>query len=442
MYDNKNFSGRWFYAFITKIEYVAESAANIYFETDVFQTWYLDCTLLASFVEREHITTDTAGLNVIDEGLETGEYVCNTAEALAGMGVMDIIIATTIKLEDVPNLAITYDPVGAIYCGVYSGCNFYGTRDAEEASAFINAYNVMGKLDAIIAVFMCPHLVSEASETTIDLLDLPTTGSVIDVTVTSWPTSIDGYTPRNKKLLCFPYQFIDVNNNNGSQGVYRWERFTHQTDHKLFQIIGGIAPGATYKLLPKYKTPGGQGYNNFAETMTLSGFPMCCFAGSSFQTYMAQNAPGMAVSLGAAIIGAATGNPIAIGGGVAGVAAQLAGVAGKAIEPPQLSGNIGSGHANSSLGLNDFIICGKSIRAQYAKIIDDYFHMYGYKTNQVKVPNVNSRTYWNFVKTIDVNIKGAIPNDDLEKLKNIFNGGVTFWHNTSYIGDYSKDNYT
>lgn len=54
MYQNSAAPGKWFYAFVTRMEYKNESLSLLYLETDVFQTWFNDCTLLPSFVEREH----------------------------------------------------------------------------------------------------------------------------------------------------------------------------------------------------------------------------------------------------------------------------------------------------------------------------------------------------------------------------------------------------
>ena len=80
-----------------------------------------------------------------------------------------------------------------------------------------------------------------------------------------------------------------------------------------------------------------------------------------------------------------------------------------------------------------------SIKAQQAKVIDDYFTRYGYKVNSLKVPNYNTRPFWNYIQTIDPNITGSIPFNDIVKIKNIYEKGITFWH-TNDIGDYSKDN--
>ena len=91
-------------------------------------------------------------------------------------------------------------------------------------------------------------------------------------------------------------------------------------------------------------------------------------------------------------------------------------------------------------GRNGFSFYKMAIKQEYAKIIDDFFSMYGYKVNEVKIPNVTGRQNWNYVKTIDCNLLGDIPQEDMQKLKDIFNTGVTFWHNPNTFLDYSQSN--
>ena len=81
-----------------------------------------------------------------------------------------------------------------------------------------------------------------------------------------------------------------------------------------------------------------------------------------------------------------------------------------------------------------------SIKKEYAQIVDNFFTMYGYKINLVKQPNLTGRQNWNYVKTIDANIIGNIPQNDIALLKSIFNSGVTIWHNPSNFLDYTKSN--
>ncbi len=77
---------------------------------------------------------------------------------------------------------------------------------------------------------------------------------------------------------------------------------------------------------------------------------------------------------------------------------------------------------------------------RYKHRIYDYFVKYGYKVNKWEKINVNSRRYFNFIKTNTCNIVGEeIPHEYLEEIKDVFNRGVTIWHvdNGASVGDYS-----
>ena len=72
--------------------------------------------------------------------------------------------------------------------------------------------------------------------------------------------------------------------------------------------------------------------------------------------------------------------------------------------------------------------------------IDDYFDLLGYSTCRVKVPNTNHRQNWWYTKTIDCNITGTVPNDYMNKIKQAYNNGITFWRNPSNFLNYSVSN--
>ena len=71
--------------------------------------------------------------------------------------------------------------------------------------------------------------------------------------------------------------------------------------------------------------------------------------------------------------------------------------------------------------------------------LDQFFDMYGYATNAVKVPNEDSRESWNYVKTDNVIINGSMPVQDMAVIKAMYNRGVRFWHTTD-VGNYSLSN--
>lgn len=55
MYQNENYSDKWFYAFITGMKYINDGMTEISILTDVWQTWQFDLEIKQSFVEREMI---------------------------------------------------------------------------------------------------------------------------------------------------------------------------------------------------------------------------------------------------------------------------------------------------------------------------------------------------------------------------------------------------
>lgn len=86
-----------------------------------------------------------------------------------------------------------------------------------------------------------------------------------------------------------------------------------------------------------------------------------------------------------------------------------------------------------------FYVMVKTVREEYATQLTNYFKMFGYKVNKLEVPNTKSRQYYNYIKTVDANIIGNIPSNDLNTIKGIFDKGVTIWH-TDNVGDYSVNN--
>ena len=80
MFQNAAFGNKWFYAFITAVEYINDAVSEITFEIDVMQTWLegtgLDYVLEECYVEREHTQTDVLFENLVEEHIDFGsEYV-------------------------------------------------------------------------------------------------------------------------------------------------------------------------------------------------------------------------------------------------------------------------------------------------------------------------------------------------------------------------------
>lgn len=72
-----------------------------------------------------------------------------------------------------------------------------------------------------------------------------------------------------------------------------------------------------------------------------------------------------------------------------------------------------------------------------------YFHVFGYKQNKIMIPDLTSRKRYNYIKTVQANLKTpGVPKQYAQALANIFNKGVTLWHvdNDVTVKDYSLDN--
>lgn len=69
-----------------------------------------------------------------------------------------------------------------------------------------------------------------------------------------------------------------------------------------------------------------------------------------------------------------------------------------------------------------------TIDEKFKNKIFNYFFHYGYKCNDFKKPNVRSRYYFNYIKTIGANIKTNIDADFKAELMRIYDTGITIWH--------------
>lgn len=104
--------------------------------------------------------------------------------------------------------------------------------------------------------------------------------------------------------------------------------------------------------------------------------------------------------------------------------------------PDKSRGNAGPGmnYTRNSVG---FIFYRYHIKEEYAKLIDNYFSMYGYKVNEIGVPDIRSRPKWTFVKTgFCYFASSSVPSDAEEQIYSIFNKGITFWRNPGEVGHY------
>lgn len=339
--------------------------------------------------------------------------------------------------------------------------------------------------DDIKAVFTVPSIAvlgyGNYSLTQLDNPDTTVGGWIHDhlespgreFSLNSTPTTLDGYTPRNQKLRQYPFCYLGFTPTNGEQRVFRYEDFTNGTPS--FKLICEINPNPSPTFIPmNYKGVSGV---NVSEAVKLTGYPSISWVSDYFSSWVAQNSNLVNLSLdrgqfnyemGIAkdsvnYMGKQVSNAMTMNlGGFAmdsanllmdtysatqnhdyDIKEQMLQVEKQAMLPNTASlgtnaGILGYGYQN-----ND-VFTRYTIKRQFAERLDLYFDMYGYQTNKVKLPNITGRPNWNYVKTLGINIlpksTSHVPQEDLQTIKNIFNNGVTLWHNPSTFLDYSQNN--
>ena len=123
------------------------------------------------------------------------------------------------------------------------------------------------------------------------------------------------------------------------------------------------------------------------------------------------------------------------------IASIMAQVQDSAILPNTCRGDTTGNGLDIARASNSFYIDSVTITSEIAKNIDMYFEMFGYRVNEVKTPQFTSRTKHNYLKTVNCNLKtSGIPHDDIDVLENLFNNGITVWHDYNYMFNYSLPN--
>lgn len=474
MYQNSNYSNKWFYAFIDKMEYLNDSTTLITISTDCYQTWMFDIDVKTSFVVREHTNNDTVGSNTEPEGLEKGPMMCTNCTPITYLrdniyGGDDDPTNAVVVVGCTRDLTQTTFPkvFGNSYNGVYSGCAYYAFMNTQSVDAVLLALNdgLETGIDDVVSIFMAPkNLVCSGQAFTEQYITHGVSVYVMAVSpsATSYfrahstynvpkPTSLFGYTPVNKKLLTGEFNCLQVLNYQGEVQNYRYEYFNGS--NCVFSMRGAIKPQCSIQMFPNnyMRTSSDDGYRAGSYAIQAPPLPLANWNSDQYTAWLAstthsrnvKSISGLFSMIGGAALIATGGGALVgagmIAGGVGALASQSAEIADHSKDSMANHGSITGADVNygASMVFGAYQYC---ITEEYARKIDKLFSVIGYKTNRVKIPNVTGRRNWNYVQTQSVAITGNIPQEDLQTIKDMFNNGVTFWHNPATFLDYSQNN--
>lgn len=410
-------NGRIYYCFITSKEYLNENTTLLSLKVDVWQTFMFDYTINASFVEREHVANDSIGANTIDENIELGEYIKK-----------DLKVDNFKLGADTYLLVCKYDIAGKVSGGILIN----GVPVAGSCYAFSDISDLMSTIKVVTsehadAIVGCSLVPRKSIQGFVDGDSVSPSYMYFNMFNIGVSNTLDGYVPRNNKLLTYPYRMINVDNCNGNSRDYVIEHFNSPNGGIMFylSITGGLIPQAL--TMPMYYKGSQYGVSYDLKITYNNPIP---FNVSTFNSWL-QNSSISSVIAG---VGAfATGNPVAGAFGLANIANEF--YQHERNSASTFNGNVGISYLTNGA---KFVAYEKTITSNYARMIDDYFTRFGYKVNALKVPATKTRSNFNYVKTQNISLKGgSIDGKYLTELETIYNNGVTIWHSISNFRNYN-----
>ena len=492
MFQNTDYSNKWFYAFVNRLEFENKYTTWVYFELDVFQTWIYDVNIQPSFVRREHrqLWTDAGNpvRNTLDEGLDYGtEYdVINVERVIPSNGYKWLVIISKERLHGSGDYGI--DPS---FIGVPQPLTYYITPflpggetplvdipddDMSEPEPITspetilkNIYEDEQAVDNIVSIYITESpgfgVDINSRQDSPDIMTLPSTfrGEYVgiagtDSAFTIWVKEMTDFLAEtlevfdNKwenlddvnesKLMMYPYTVTTLDDFKGNRQDYAMENVNGQRLDIIFKGSMGLSNKTSWAIKGYNRHPQAS-YNedrvsnehaiineNPTDVPVLNEMLAAFLQGNrnSMESQRQQAfLSGGAQIAGGAISAFATGGIGAVYGGLTAVSGMT-----------QIVDTIQQQQAQKQDIDNqppDMSKMGSNTAYQYGH---DY-NMFGYKTNEVKKPNMRTRKNWNYIETDGIIIHGNINNEDLNELKQVFDNGITLWH-TDDVGNYNKGN--
>lgn len=355
---------------------------------------------------------------------------------------------------------------------------------------YIRLFNALGKIDAIQKIIMMPGWMCYKNTTLNNRLKDPY-GSEIETSI-SFNTTFGSYTPKNKKTLCYPYNYYTVDNNSNDKKVYKPQFFDNpETNNINFKYFGSIHYGEIWCYPLYYYTKTNEVQQQVYGLSKKVGVELP-YINDSYSNWLANSTISRNLAIGQHKIN----SMINIVGGTFGGDNELdtntydtgkvKRIGKHAGEPKMKTEILGSGELmlnavkstgkamsksynfisnlvqqkaqmaeipttlagsfDENLGyiidINGFTISRVRVTNAVAKRIDDYFSVYGYKIMDWQVPKLKVRSKWTFIKTAGCAIKpNNIPTQFEDAINQIFDNGITFWNDTSNFmnyGDFSN----
>lgn len=476
MYQNANFTNKWFYAFIDRIEWASNNSVRLFVSTDCIQTWFFDITYFQSYVDRCHSDTDVAGDNIVPEDFSGVVGMCYHQAGSQDMTPNSLMIFTT--------STATGEPLnGAMVSGIYSGTGavYKENFTASDISTFLNAYVSNGTANAIVKMQQYPS------------------GHASNISFAKHPSHLDtisgnavtSYTPTNKKLLsgafiqCYLQMFGEELTFN-PEGIVGSNVSVLLSTDKTSGTVGAIVTNYsnannTALTLTALIPQSTWAYNQYKNDYNLhAGSNSIYQHRANIEKSTARNTASLKTAIAGIEAAGVTANQfstynlarIALGG----VGGALGGALNSAAKIAESGLNTYEAYQNQRVWQSgfdeitqDLVAINESYNApavgggassniylatnktaftygykvppiDILKRIDKYLSVYGYKQSEYRTINLHARASWTFIKTAGLNAQGNFPDDDMNIIKSAFNNGIFFWAYTATYGNFDQNN--
>lgn len=500
MFQNHAYGTKWFYAFITKVDYVNDVTSDIYYVIDDLQSWLGEMVLKPCMIERTHVaeSADTIGANINPEPVQIAEYVYDNSDPTSGAAQdINVVLQSAncyvlIQVCDVED-SVTY---GTKYDNNFSGAKLYqfamdSTSDVSAILTFLASYSQ--RPDAILGMYLVPKILlgtpSQSHQLTYGATAISHNGLLCGKAKTT--DKFGTYVPKNKKLYTYPYNCCEVYTNEGQKMKIRYE-FCGSLEARV-DVNGTITNPVQLVVRPtNYKGYGLVSPTSYVpcmdEHLTLSNFPQCSWTNDYYSSWISQNALPLAVGTALSVAGvlAPTFNPTWEAtltpegevtqskikhfmqldpnnakhskwfdydtdaynqaaenamGALPNAVSALQQMYIASIHADQFRGNANTNCVDVANGRMGIYSHRAHIPEQQARMIDDFFEKYGYAIGQIQTPNLHVKSKWTYVKTQGCTVGGRCPASVLMHIEKLFDRGITWWANGDEVGNYSLNNH-
>lgn len=480
-YQNAGFGNKWFYAYITKFEYKNPNTTWIHFQIDAYQTYLFNITWKDCFIEREHVKDDSMGAHYIKEDFSMPKSIISSSNINLPYSYTDngsLQIVPVLMLSQQPT---TKDKYTTLMNGEINNIIYWIPDNVQKSSwtydvqammqsmsaliVYLSTNDNTETVDSIVGSFCVPRFallgvdtvplhsgdisIGQTVRTPMDLTSVYTKANAQKAAILFDKPDYN-FTPKNNKLYTSQFFSASISNMQGIDVEYKPEFLAYQNSIESwglnYVIEAAFAPDSTVYLYPDPDVDTNGLYQNAGKpfAVPLDNFPVPAITGDYYNAWLAGHSATsrntLAISEISGIVGmaaAASGNSAGlalVGGSIISIANTLAAVedTSNRADPLKIESTNTSRYAS---GRATYKVTYQYIAPELAKSVDNYFIMYGYKVNELKVPEFATRQYYNYYKMPVCNITGNIPQSALDEIRSKFARGITLW-NTSDVGNY------